>query len=142
MRGDTHSLAERWIESTDHIAEREQAIWKAVERLKPSPNAARKAEPVNRPEGYSALNRVIDSLCSQGPGKSSKVSSAFRHGLTMHAGQVDLPVIVLDWNTTDTAEIELSRSGQDALQGPGKPPWVVGRQGPGDGGQVHVNRVR
>jgi len=44
--------------------------------------------------------------------------------------------------TAISSEFELSRSGQDALQGPSKPPNAVGRQGPGEGGQVHMNRVR
>src|ERR1700694_797720 len=86
LRGHTHSLAERRIESTDHIDEREQTIRKTVKRLKASPNAARKAEPVDGPDRYSAPNRVIDGLRSQGLGKRNKVSNALRHGLTMHAG--------------------------------------------------------
>lgn len=44
--------------------------------------------------------------------------------------------------TAISSEFELSRSGQDALQGPSKPPNAVGNAVPGGGGQVHMNRVR
>ena len=77
LRGHTHSLTECRIELTDHIAERQQMIWKAVKSLKVSPDAARKAEPVNWTDRYGVLDRVMDSLRSQRLGKSDKVCNGF-----------------------------------------------------------------
>ena len=61
-------------------------IWKAIKSLKVSPYTAWKAEPVNRSNRYSVLDRVMDCLGSQRLGKIDKFSNAFRHELTMHAG--------------------------------------------------------
>jgi hypothetical protein len=45
--------------------------------------------------------------------------------------------------TSISAELELSRSGPDGLQGTSKSPYARGAQAPGLGGiQVHMNRVR
>src|SRR5450432_2508870 len=86
LRGHTHSLTESRIESTNHITERQQTIWKAIKSLKVSPCTAGKSEPVNRSNRYSVLDRIMDCLGPQCFGKSDKFSNAFRHDLTMDAG--------------------------------------------------------
>src|SRR5207248_2246622 len=86
LSGHTHSLPECRTESTNDITERQQTIWKAVKFLKVSPYTAGKAEPVNRSNRYSVLDRVMDCLGSQGLCKIDKFSNTVRHVLTMHAG--------------------------------------------------------
>ena len=103
LRGHTHSLTECRIELTDHIAEWQQMVRKAVKSLKVSPYAPWKAEAVNWTDRYGVLDRVMDSLRSQRLGKSDKVCMAFWHGLTMHVGQIDLPAIVFDRNEQPAA---------------------------------------